>query len=305
MNPLVSILIPVYNREKIISETITCAVNQTYPNIEIIIGDNCSTDNTWTILQEWAQKDVRIKIFRNEKNLGPVLNWKECIDRANGEYAKILWSDDLMSDTFVEHTLSLFDDDTAFVLTGVRFFQSDINDTLHVSTYQKTSEYDAKDFIFNILILNKKGFFLSPGCALFRLDDLKFAYIDDIPNPEGFDFKKTGAGNDVLFFLVTANRYKIVKTANQIETFFRIHPDSITLSNNSITLYYAWARYYFITQHHLPLLKAYKSKLFVMKSLNKKYKILYDFIKIPLHIPSVLSISYNLLIIMRIKEKFF
>jgi glycosyltransferase involved in cell wall biosynthesis len=302
MNPLVSVLIPVYNREKIISESINCAVNQTYQNIEIIIGDNCSTDNTWVILQEWAQKDARIKIFRNEKNVGPVLNWKECMDRATGEYVKILWSDDLISDTFIEHTLPLFDEDTAFILTGVRFFQSHINNTLQVSSYQKTPEYDTNDFLFNILILNKKGFFLSPGCALFRLNDLKFSYTDDIPNQRNLDFKKTGAGNDLLFFLITANRYKIVKTVNQIESFFRIHSDSITLSNESITFYYAWARYHFITQHHLPILKEYKAKLFIMKFFSKEYDILYNFIKAPLHIPTALSLSFNL-IVMRIKEK--
>ena len=57
-NPLVSILIPVYNREKYIGEAIESAINQTYKNIEVIIVDNCSTDNTWKILQDYQCKDL-------------------------------------------------------------------------------------------------------------------------------------------------------------------------------------------------------------------------------------------------------
>lgn len=55
-NPLVSILIPVYNREKYIGEAIESAINQTYKNIEVIIVDNCSTDNTWKILQDLSMQ---------------------------------------------------------------------------------------------------------------------------------------------------------------------------------------------------------------------------------------------------------
>ena len=77
-NPLVSIVIPVYNRELYIEDAIRSAISQTYQNIEIIIVDNCSTDSTWDILNEWEKKDNRIKIFQNDSNIGPVLNWNEC-----------------------------------------------------------------------------------------------------------------------------------------------------------------------------------------------------------------------------------
>lgn len=88
MNSLVSILIPVYNRENLVGETIESAINQTYKNIEIIIVDNCSTDNTWQVLQDYAQKDNRIRIFQNPENIGLVRNWERCIDVANNRYYK-------------------------------------------------------------------------------------------------------------------------------------------------------------------------------------------------------------------------
>jgi len=57
MNKLISILIPVYNRENLIEETVQSALNQTYKNLEVIIVDNKSTDSTWEVLQKLASKD--------------------------------------------------------------------------------------------------------------------------------------------------------------------------------------------------------------------------------------------------------
>ena len=58
-NPLVSIVIPTYNREQYIEDAIKSAINQTYRNIEIIIVDNCSTDSTWDILNRWAESELK------------------------------------------------------------------------------------------------------------------------------------------------------------------------------------------------------------------------------------------------------
>lgn len=62
-NPLVSIVIPTYNREQYIEDAIKSAINQTYRNIEIIIVDNCSTDSTWDILNRWAERMSELKFF--------------------------------------------------------------------------------------------------------------------------------------------------------------------------------------------------------------------------------------------------
>ena len=75
-SPLVSILIPVYNRERIVVRALESAINQTYKHIEIICVDNCSTDNTYSVLLEYANRDHRIKVYRQSENLGPVRNWK-------------------------------------------------------------------------------------------------------------------------------------------------------------------------------------------------------------------------------------
>ena len=68
-SPKVSILIPVYNRAKIISETLNSAVNQTYKNIEVIVVDNKSTDNTFEIVKEFAKSHSNVKVYQNEENI--------------------------------------------------------------------------------------------------------------------------------------------------------------------------------------------------------------------------------------------
>ena len=60
----VSILVPVYNREDLIGQTLNSALNQTYKNIEIIVVDNSSTDNTWEVVQSYEKQDSRIKAFQ-------------------------------------------------------------------------------------------------------------------------------------------------------------------------------------------------------------------------------------------------
>lgn len=274
-NSLVSIMIPVYNRENIISETLDCAIHQTYTNIEIIVFDNYSTDSTWSILEEFALKDKRIKIFRNPANIGPVMNWKKCIEKLKGDYTKILWSDDLISNDFIEKSLKLFDKDTSFVMSGVRIFNSNDNKTLSLSKYQNKQIYTKEEYLNDILFYNKNGFPVSPCCALFRTDDIKTSFIEQIPNKENLDFKKFGAGNDLLLFLITASKYKYIKCLNEYSTHFRSHPSSLTISNK-LNLYYEYAISFFIINFYNDQMINYKSKLYLLCRKIPEYKILFN-----------------------------
>ena len=74
--PLVSIIIPTFNRQSFIAESIDSSLDQDYGNIEIIITDNASSDDTVKIVKEYVKRDSRVKLFCQKKNLGPVLNWK-------------------------------------------------------------------------------------------------------------------------------------------------------------------------------------------------------------------------------------
>jgi glycosyltransferase involved in cell wall biosynthesis len=106
--PLVSICIPVYNAGIFIEETISCCVNQTYSNLEIIFSDNCSNDGTYERIL--AHKDPRIKVYRNETNIGLVPNYIKSLDYATGKYMGFLGADDAMDLTAVEKSVKVMED---------------------------------------------------------------------------------------------------------------------------------------------------------------------------------------------------
>ena len=69
MDDLISVVLPVYNGELFLKESIESVINQTYQNWELIVVDDCSSDKTPEIVKEYVNRDRRIKYFRNEHNL--------------------------------------------------------------------------------------------------------------------------------------------------------------------------------------------------------------------------------------------
>jgi glycosyltransferase involved in cell wall biosynthesis len=249
-NELVSILIPVYNRVDIVGETINSAINQSYKNLEIIIVDNCSTDGTFELLKQYAAKDERIYIFQNEENIGPVRNWKRCIDEAKGKYAKILFSDDVIESDFLEQTLPfLVDSDVGFVYSSVKMGADVLEFQIRYRNFTHSGTYSSVCFIEKSLFGSDMP--ISPGCAIFRLKDLKENLVTNIPSPSINDFLDHGAGPDLLIYLLTARKYSSIAFIDKSLTFFRAHNDSISLSDKSkhLTECYIQSKVWFVESY--------------------------------------------------------
>lgn len=91
----VSIITPVYNSARFLKDTADSVINQTYPDWEWILVDDCSTDNSWDIMNQLSEDEARIRIFRNEKNLKSGLTRNFAIQQAKGRFIAFLDSDDL------------------------------------------------------------------------------------------------------------------------------------------------------------------------------------------------------------------
>ena len=104
--PRVSICIPSYNCGAFIGKTIQSVLNQTYQDFEIIVVDDCSTDNSEEVIKSF--KDPRIRFFRNEKNLGMVPNTNKAVRLARGEFVDILHPDDYYAPKMIETALKAF-----------------------------------------------------------------------------------------------------------------------------------------------------------------------------------------------------
>ncbi|EID7696656.1 TPA: glycosyltransferase family 2 protein [Vibrio parahaemolyticus] len=95
---LVSIIMPSYNSEGTILESIQSVLSQTYKNWELIIVDDRSTDNTWQVIQTYADKYDNIRIYQNKENLGAGASRNFAIKKARGRFIAFLDSDDLWTE---------------------------------------------------------------------------------------------------------------------------------------------------------------------------------------------------------------
>ncbi len=100
--PLVSVIIPFYNRKEYINKAIDSVLNQSYDNLEIILVDDHSTDGAYEILQEYTEKDKRIKLFRNDKNMHASFTRNIGIKNSTGKYLYFIDSDDWIDKKFIE-----------------------------------------------------------------------------------------------------------------------------------------------------------------------------------------------------------
>lgn len=105
LDPLVSIGMPLYNAESTIHNTLEAILNQTYTNLEIIISDNASTDKTAEICQRAAQQDHRIRLTRQDQNIGAAANFKFVLDNASGSFFMWAAADDVRSPDFIQVNL--------------------------------------------------------------------------------------------------------------------------------------------------------------------------------------------------------
>ncbi len=114
--PLISIIVPVYNVEKYIEKCILSILEQTYKNIEIIIIDDGSTDNSGKLLDVLEKKDQRIKVIHKD-NAGVSAARNDGIDMARGKYVIFVDGDDYISNDFVEYMLNLAESGADFCLS--------------------------------------------------------------------------------------------------------------------------------------------------------------------------------------------
>jgi glycosyltransferase involved in cell wall biosynthesis len=271
----VSTVIPVYNRQDLVKEAIRSAQAQQIEGHEIVVIDNCSTDATWSVVQEFARNDSRIRCLRNERNVGPVRNWRLGLEAARGEYCHLLFSDDVIAPNFVDATISQFDSRTAFVLAGHQTM--DAFGTRDPSRFQSQGEYSREEFVEAAIFLNpRKIQCITPLVAMFRRSDVLASLIDEIPNPFGIDFAAHGAGPDQLIFLLTAIRYPIVKCVNEYLATMHAHAGSITIESRDLSVPREWTRWYFVRKFWPEAQERFRSMVWLKSKRAIQFKPVFD-----------------------------
>ncbi len=114
--PTVTIAIPMYNEEKYISSTIESAINQSYKNIKIIISDNCSTDKSFDIASDYADKYKNIELVRQKQTIGIIENFKYPLSITNSKYFMWLGAHDIISKGYIEDAVNVLESTQTNVL---------------------------------------------------------------------------------------------------------------------------------------------------------------------------------------------
>lgn len=123
---LISIIMAAYNAEKTIEQAINSVLSQTYPDFELLVVNDCSTDKTAMLAEAIVKKDDRVRLISNEKNSGVSYTRKHGLEEASGEWVAILDSDDAWAPKKLEKQIDLQRRTNADLLfTGSAFMDSD------------------------------------------------------------------------------------------------------------------------------------------------------------------------------------
>lgn len=137
IGPTVSVIILAYNQEQYISEAIEGALSQTYDNMEIIISDDCSNDNTYEIARQTIEKydgDKKIHLYRNENNMGLVPHVNKVVSEySKGEYIALAGGDDISLPERIEKTVDLLKNDDVYAACGQCYIINKSGDVLDIT----------------------------------------------------------------------------------------------------------------------------------------------------------------------------
>src|SRR5690554_4187955 len=139
---LISIIIPVFNRQELIKETLDSVLAQTYKNWECIVVDDGSTDRTWEVLEEYAQNDSRIKIYKRHRQPKGASTCRNMgIDESEGKFIVFLDSDDLLTPWALEKRMELIDSKENYdvvISNGTQFSFDKAREIYNTSMYGVT-----------------------------------------------------------------------------------------------------------------------------------------------------------------------
>ncbi|WP_248574805.1 glycosyltransferase family A protein [Flavobacterium sp. H122] len=135
-NPLVSIMCLCYNHSEFVEESLNSVIKQTYKNIELLIADDCSSDNSVEVINDWLKKNPNITFVKNSVNSGNTKTFNSLYKLAKGEYFIDLAADDILLEDCVEKQVNAFQnskyDDLAIVYGNAELIDKDNN---HIKFY--------------------------------------------------------------------------------------------------------------------------------------------------------------------------
>ena len=166
--PAISIGLPVFNGINTIKSALESILDQSYKNFEVIVFDNASIDGTYEYLLEASQRDGRIKIYRNQSLVDPMINFKNCLAKAGGKYFMWWAADDIRSVNYLERNINfLLQDENLIASTSISKFEN--QKSFDYSVTSLVGNQSTRIKLFTRISYKSQSLFYS----LIRLDELK------------------------------------------------------------------------------------------------------------------------------------
>ena len=222
----VSVIIPVYNVEKYIRECLDSVVNQTYKNLEIICVDDCGTDNSIKIAEEYAQKDKRVKVFHHDKNMGAGVARNTGIQNSSGEYIFFVDPDDYLNLDIIELMVKKQKKTNAdIIVSNFRNFARekipDLEDILESRNFLKCSSQEHCQIGFDNFQDNLDSVFISACGKLYKKD---FLIKNNV-----WHINQNICGEDRGFCLKALSNFPLISFMSNVGVNYRVNLNSATM----------------------------------------------------------------------------
>lgn len=228
-NPLVSIIVVTYNSSLFVRETLESAKRQSYNNLELIITDDASTDDTVKICREWIANNknrfVRVELKTVEQNTGIAKNCNRGLNMANGEWLKYIAGDDILMDDCIKDYLTFINENKniSFITSHIQTIDETGNsinaeefdyDSLQKYFFSKSAQKQLKTYARLPIFLNSPAFFIRK---------------EAINKAGGFDERFKIYEDICLIYRMNINNYRI-NNLEKTTVKYRIHENAISRS---------------------------------------------------------------------------
>lgn len=226
--PLVTVIVPSYNHAKYIEHCLKSIVSQSYDNIELIIIDDYSVDNSFDILSEWVPRlkkcFKRVILLKNDKNLGITRTLNRAVKEARGKYIKLIASDDLILCNGIEKLVDYYEMNQECDVIFSNVYLGD-EKTLFIKSnnYELPLFYEKKLNTGKITFkrLFKENYIVAVGVMFLKDTFLKYGLFDEDIGIEDWEY------------WLRVSRTGIIRYADIVATVYRINNSSITHYQNS------------------------------------------------------------------------
>ncbi|WP_431936263.1 glycosyltransferase family 2 protein [Micromonospora sp. RP3T] len=211
----VSVCIPVYNRAAELDRALRSVVQQTYSDLDIVVVDNASTDDSHAVARQYAAADSRVQVWRNPTLLGKVENWQRCLEHARGAYLKLLFSDDWLAPHAIERAVTVLEarPQVGFVYSGMTWRHADRLSHCYVA--------DADHTMGSLEFLHHSATVadlvpVTTSCVLMRTADAHALFEPRIPARLADDTHAIGVGYSGMLLWRCADRYPEVHHLGEV-----------------------------------------------------------------------------------------